>query len=76
MDLRKGNEMLENSIAIGRAEKKWTQQDLADEIKVSRQTIISLEKNKYNPSLVLAFKIAKSLGKEITDVFQYKEDAE
>ncbi|KOO42710.1 helix-turn-helix transcriptional regulator [Priestia koreensis] len=68
--------MLQNSIAIGRAEKKWTQQDLANEINVSRQTIISLEKNKYNPSLVLAFKIAHSLGKEITDVFQYEEDVE
>ncbi|HDR4465166.1 TPA: helix-turn-helix transcriptional regulator [Bacillus cereus] len=66
--------MLENNIAVGRAEKKWTQQQLADEVNVSRQTIVALEKNKYNPSLVLAFKIANSLEKDINDVFRYEED--
>ena len=67
-------DMLENNIAVGRAEKKWTQQQLADEVNVSRQTIVALEKNKYNPSLVLAFKIANSLEKDINDVFRYEED--
>jgi putative transcriptional regulator len=43
-------------------------------VEVSRQTIAALEKNKYNPSLVLAFKIAKAFGKPITDVFEYKEE--
>ncbi|HDR6219264.1 helix-turn-helix transcriptional regulator [Bacillus cereus group sp. MYBK249-1] len=66
--------MLENNIAVGRAEKKWTQQQLADEVNVSRQTIVALEKNKYNPSLALAFKIANSLEKDINDVFRYEED--
>ncbi|PFK30373.1 transcriptional regulator [Bacillus cereus] len=66
--------MLENNIVVGRAEKRWTQQQLADAVGVSRQTIVALEKNKYNPSLILAFKIAKSLEKEITDVFKYEED--
>ncbi|MDK3015950.1 helix-turn-helix transcriptional regulator [Bacillus cereus] len=66
--------MLENNISVGRAEKKWTQQQLADEVNVSRQTIVALEKNKYNPSLVLAFKIANSLEKDINDVFRYEED--
>ncbi|MET3202558.1 MULTISPECIES: helix-turn-helix transcriptional regulator [Bacillus cereus group] len=66
--------MLENNIVVGRAEKRWTQQQLADAVGVSRQTIVALEKNKYNPSLILAFKIANSLEKEITDVFKYKED--
>ncbi|PGA01793.1 helix-turn-helix transcriptional regulator, partial [Bacillus toyonensis] len=47
---------------------------LADAVGVSRQTIVALEKNKYNPSLILAFKIANSLEKEITDVFKYEED--
>ncbi|EJQ52967.1 helix-turn-helix transcriptional regulator (plasmid) [Bacillus toyonensis] len=66
--------MLENNIMVGRAEKRWTQQQLADAVGVSRQTIVALEKNKYNPSLILAFKIANSLEKEITDVFKYEED--
>ena len=66
--------MLENNITVGRAEKRWTQQQLADAVGVSRQTIVALEKNKYNPSLILAFKISNSLEKEITDVFKYKED--
>ena len=66
--------MLENNVVVGRAEKRWTQQQLADAVGVSRQTIVALEKNKYNPSLILAFKIANSLEKEITDVFKYEED--
>ncbi|WP_346817995.1 helix-turn-helix transcriptional regulator [Bacillus paramobilis] len=66
--------MLENNIVVGRAEKRWTQQQLADAVGVSRQTIVALEKNKYNPSLILAFKIANLLEKEITDVFKYEED--
>lgn len=66
--------MLENKISVGRAEKKLTQQQLADQVGVSRQTIIALEKNKYNPSFILAVKIAKALEKPIMDVFTYKED--
>lgn len=66
--------MLNNKLVICRAEKGWTQQQLADVVGVSRQTIAALEKNKYNPSLILAFKIANSFEKEITDVFNYVED--
>lgn len=66
--------MLNNRVAVGRAEKKWTQQQLADEVGVSRQTIIALEKNKYNPSLILAFKIANALEKDVTKLFDYKEE--
>nr|WP_285848983.1 helix-turn-helix transcriptional regulator [Solibacillus isronensis] len=51
-----------------------TQQQLADAVGVSRQTIVALEKNKYNPSLILAFKISDALGKEITSIFEYKEE--
>ncbi len=71
---KKGENMLKNRILIGRAEKKWTQQQLADAVGVSRQTIVALEQNKYNPSLVLAFKIAAALEKEITNIFEYRED--
>lgn len=66
--------MLDNKISVYRAEKKMTQQELADAVGVSRQTILSIEKNRYNPSLILAIKIAKVLDKPIMDVFDYKEE--
>ncbi|MNL35607.1 HTH-type transcriptional regulator SinR [compost metagenome] len=65
--------MLTNRVVVCRAEKGWTQQELAELVDVSRQTIASIEKNKYNPSLILAFKISSVFGKPITDVFDYKE---
>lgn len=68
--------MLENEIVVWRAKKRWTQQQLADCVGVSRQTITALEKNKYNPSLVLAFKIANALEITIEEVFNYKEEEE
>jgi len=49
-----------------------TQDELAERLNVSRQTIISLEKGKYNPSITLAFKIAKLFDCSIEDVFIYK----
>ena len=66
--------MLSNEIFVFRAKKKWTQQQLADYVGVSRQTIAAMEKNKYNPSLILAFKVAIALDNPVTDVFNYKED--
>ena len=66
--------MLNNEIVVFRAKKKWTQQQLADHVGVSRQTIAAMEKNKYNPSLILAFKVAIALDNPVTDVFNYKED--
>ena len=48
-----------------------TQEDLAQKVEVTRQTIISLEQGKYNPSLALAFKITKALGKKrVEDLFE------
>lgn len=70
MALRKKGK-LENKIAVLRAEKKWTQQDVADKLGISRQTVISVESNKYTPSVVLAFEIAGLFGKDINEVFQY-----
>jgi putative transcriptional regulator len=53
-----------------RKELKMTQEELADMVDVSRQTIVSLERGKYNPSLILAYKITRALKKEhIEDVF-------
>jgi putative transcriptional regulator len=57
-----------------RAERDWTQADLADRAGISRQAIISIEKYKYMPSLELAFKIAEVFNVSINEVFEYKED--
>ncbi|MMZ71410.1 hypothetical protein D1872_347870 [compost metagenome] len=50
-----------------------TQEDLAKKLGVSRQTIISIEKGKYDPSIKLAFKIAKYFNVKIEDIFIYEE---
>ena len=52
-----------------------TQQQLAAALGVSRQTIISLESGKYNPSILLAFKIARYFGLTIEDIFIYEEES-
>ncbi|MET1249073.1 helix-turn-helix transcriptional regulator [Sporolactobacillus sp. STCC-11] len=69
------SQQLMNRIAVLRAKSKMTQKELAEKAGVSRQTIISIENKKYSPSLVLAFKIAKALNVDITQVFQYKEES-
>jgi len=51
---------------------EMTQQDLADRIGMTRQTIAAIEQNKYSPSLEAAFRIADVFGVTITDVFQWK----
>ena len=53
---------------------EMTQQQLADKAGVTRQTIIAIEAGKYAPSLPLAFKIARTFGKPIEDIFQYKDE--
>jgi putative transcriptional regulator len=63
---------LKNNIPVLRAARRWTQQELADRLGVSRQTVISIEANRYNPSLILAFEIARQFGVEINEVFQYE----
>ena len=63
---------IQNRIKIHRAELNMTQEELAGKAGVTRQTIIAVEKNKYVPSLELAFKIAKAFGQPIENVFQYK----
>ncbi|MFC7751097.1 helix-turn-helix transcriptional regulator [Paenibacillus thermoaerophilus] len=63
--------LLRNRLVVLRAEKRWTQQEVADRLGVSRQTIHSLENNKYTPSLILAFELARLFDKDINEVFQY-----
>jgi putative transcriptional regulator len=53
-----------------RASKNWSQADLALELGVSRQTVNAIETGKYDPSLPLAFKIARLFGRRIEDIFQ------
>ncbi len=62
-----------NTIKIQRAIKGLTQDSLAKEIKVSRQTINSIEKNRYVPSTVLALKISKVFGKSVNEIFELEE---
>lgn len=60
---------MNNRIPALRAARQWTQADLARHLDVSRQTVISLEKGRYDPSLPLAFKIAELFECTIEDVF-------
>ena len=66
--------MIWNKIKVLRAERDWTQADLADKVEISRQAVISIEKYKYTPSLELAFKIAEAFGVSINEVFEHRED--
>ena len=58
-----------NRLKVLRAERDWSQAELADQLSVSRQTVNALETGKYDPSLPLAFKIAQLFGMRIEDVF-------
>ena len=55
---------------------EMTQQELADRVEVTRQTIIALEAGKYVPSLALAFRIARTFSVGVEDVFQYPQSSE
>lgn len=65
--------MIQNRIKVLRAERDWTQADLAEKAGISRQAVISIEKYKYTPSLELAFKIAEVFNVSINEVFEHKE---
>lgn len=61
---------MKNRLKVLRAERDWSQSDLADALDVSRQTINALETGKYDPSLPLAFKIARLFGLPIEAIFE------
>lgn len=61
---------MKNKVKILRQRRELTQSQLADELSVSRQTINSIETEKYEPSLRLAFNLAKYFGVRIEDIFQ------
>jgi len=66
--------MLENNVKRLRQQADLTQEQLADQVSCTRQTIHSIEKNRYNPSLELALKIAEVLDCDINDLFQLKKE--
>jgi putative transcriptional regulator len=61
---------VKNRLKVLRAERDWSQADLAERLEVSRQTINALETGKYDPSLPLAFKIARLFALPIETIFQ------
>jgi putative transcriptional regulator len=65
---------MRNRLAEARTAKGWTQQQLADRVGASRQTVISLERGRYNPSIILAFRLARTFGIDIEKLFLYEED--
>ncbi len=67
---------MKNKIAELRRTSGLTQQDMADRLSVSRQTVISLEYGRYNPSIMLAFRIARLFEKQIEEVFLFEESEE
>jgi len=67
---------MRNRLEEFRTRNGWTQQELADRVEVSRQTIISLENGRYNPSIILAFKLARLFRLQIEELFLYSEEEE
>lgn len=65
---------MKNNIQALRAARRITQQELADAVSVTRQTIISLENGRYNASLLLAHRLARYFGTTIEELFVFEED--
>jgi len=61
---------MKNRLKVLRAERNWSQQDLAERLEVSRQSVNAIETGKYDPSLPLAFRIADLFGLPIEEIFQ------
>ena len=64
---------MNNSIKVERARLDMTQQDLADALEVSRQTINAIEKGKFNPSTILALKISNLFEKSVNEIFSLED---
>jgi putative transcriptional regulator len=65
---------MKNRIKVARAELNISQAELADKIKVSRQTVNSIETGKYVPSTILSLKMAKLFNKKLEDLFELEDD--
>jgi putative transcriptional regulator len=66
--------VIKAKLKVFRAMRDLTQEDLANEIGVTRQTVIAIEKGKYNPSLELAFKLARFFEVSLEDIFVYEPE--
>lgn len=64
---------MKNRLRVLRAERDWSQAELAEKLGVSRQTINAIETEKYDPSLPLAFKMARLFGQRIEEIFELAE---
>ncbi|PYF97231.1 transcriptional regulator, XRE family [Georgenia satyanarayanai] len=64
---------MRNRLRVMRAERGWTQQDLAQHLQVSRQAVNAVETGKHDPSLPLAFRLARTFGCAIEDIFEPDE---
>ena len=64
---------MKNRLKVLRAERNWSQQDLANELGVSRQTVNAIETEKYDPSLPLAFKIARLFDDAVEAIFTLED---
>jgi putative transcriptional regulator len=64
---------MKNELRVLRAERNWSQADLAERLEVSRQTVNAIETEKYDPSLPLAFKIARLFERPVETIFLYNE---
>jgi putative transcriptional regulator len=65
--------VIKTRLRVLRAEREWSQARLAVEVGVTRQTINSIEKGRFQPNLLLAFRIARAFGKSLEEVFHYKD---
>jgi putative transcriptional regulator len=73
VDLGSASVSMKNRLKELRAERDWTQEDLATLLGVSRQTVIAIEKGKYAPSLPLAFRIARVFEQRLEEIFDPEE---
>jgi putative transcriptional regulator len=67
-------EFREQKLATTSNREEWTQEGLAQRLGVTRQTVISIEKGTYNPSLLLAFKLSRIFEMKIEEIFDYRDD--
>ncbi len=66
---------MKNRLRVLRAERDWSQAELAEKLGVSRQTVNAIETEKYDPSLPLAFKMARLFGQRIEEIFELAEES-
>jgi putative transcriptional regulator len=72
--VNKVKEIREQKMATESKREGWTQEGLAERLGVTRQTVISIEKGTYNPSLQLAFKLSRLFGMKIEEIFEYRDE--